>query len=90
VRLGAVTHDAEGETVIGIAMMRDGENASAVVAEVKKTIAALRQQLPPGVETVPFYDRSTPLVDRTIRTVEHNLLEGAALVIVVLLLLLGN
>ncbi|WCS25645.1 CusA/CzcA family heavy metal efflux RND transporter [Methylobacterium sp. NMS14P] len=89
VRLGAVTHDAEGETVVGIAMMRYGENASAVVAEVKKTIAALRQQLPPGVEIVPFYDRST-LVDRTIRTVEHNLLEGAVLVIVVLLLLLGN
>ncbi|SEN80558.1 cobalt-zinc-cadmium resistance protein CzcA [Methylobacterium sp. UNC300MFChir4.1] len=89
VRLGAVTHDAEGETVVGIAMMRYGENASAVVAEVKKTIAALRQQLPPGVEIVPFYDRSA-LVDRTIRTVEHNLLEGAVLVIVVLLLLLGN
>ena len=89
VRLGAVTHDAEGETVVGIAMMRYGENASAVVAEVKKTIAALRQQLPPGVEIVPFYDRST-LVDRTIRTVERNLLEGAVLVIVVLLLLLGN
>ncbi len=89
IRLGAVTHDAQGETVVGIAMMRYGENASAVVEEVKKTVAALRQQLPPGVEIVPFYDRST-LVDRTIRTVEHNLLEGAVLVIVVLLLLLGN
>ncbi len=89
VRLGAVTHDAEGETVVGIAMMRYGENASAVVGEVKKTVAELRKQLPPGVEIVPFYDRSA-LVDRTIRTVEHNLLEGAVLVIVVLLLLLGN
>jgi heavy metal efflux system protein len=89
VRLGAVTHDAQGETVVGIALMRYGENASAVVAEVKKTVADLREQLPPGVEIVPFYDRSA-LVDRTIRTVEHNLLEGAVLVIVVLLLLLGN
>ena len=89
VRLGAVTHDAAGETVVGIAMMQQGENASAVVERVKQTIEALRPQLPPGVEIVPYYDRST-LVARTIRTVEHNLMEGAVLVIVVLLLLLGN
>ncbi len=89
VRLGAVTHDAAGETVVGIAMMQQGENASAVVERVKQTLADLRPQLPPGVEIVPYYDRST-LVARTIRTVEHNLMEGAALVIVVLLLLLGN
>lgn len=89
VRLGAVTHDAAGETVVGIAMMQQGENASAVVERVKQTIADLRPQLPPGVEIVPYYDRST-LVARTIRTVEHNLMEGAVLVVVVLLLLLGN
>ncbi|QEE39879.1 MULTISPECIES: CusA/CzcA family heavy metal efflux RND transporter [unclassified Methylobacterium] len=89
VRLGAVTHDAAGETVVGIAMMQQGENASAVVVAVKQTIEALRPQLPPGVDIVPYYDRST-LVARTIRTVEHNLMEGAVLVIVVLLLLLGN
>ncbi|MDB5647346.1 CusA/CzcA family heavy metal efflux RND transporter [Methylobacterium sp.] len=89
VRLGAVTHDAAGETVVGIAMMQQGENASAVVEGVKRTIETLRPQLPPGVEIVPYYDRST-LVARTIRTVEHNLMEGAVLVIVVLLLLLGN
>lgn len=89
VRLGAVTHDAAGETVVGIAMMQQGENASAVVERVKQTIADLGPQLPPGVEIVPYYDRST-LVARTIRTVAHNLMEGAVLVIVVLLLLLGN
>lgn len=89
VRLGAVTHDAAGETVVGIAMMQQGENASAVVVAVKQTIETLRPQLPSGVEIVPYYDRST-LVARTIRTVEHNLMEGAVLVIVVLLLLLGN
>ena len=89
VRLGAVTHDAAGETVVGIAMMQQGENASAVVEGVKRTIETLRPQLPPGVVIVPYYDRST-LVARTIRTVEHNLMEGAVLVIVVLLLLLGN
>ncbi|MBP1183830.1 efflux RND transporter permease subunit [Methylobacterium sp. PvR107] len=89
VRLGAVTHDAAGETVVGIALMQVGENASAVVAEVKRTVDELRPQLPPGMAIVPYYDRSA-LVDRTIHTVAHNLLEGAVLVVVVLLLLLGN
>ncbi len=89
VRLGAVSHDAAGETVVGIAMMQQGENASAVVERVKAAIGDLRPQLPPGIEVVPYYDRSA-LVERTIRTVEHNLLEGAVLVVMVLLLLLGN
>ncbi len=89
VRLGAVTHDAAGETVVGIAMMQQGENASAVVERVKATIEDLRPLLPPGIAIVPYYDRSA-LVERTIHTVAHNLVEGAVLVIVVLLLLLGN
>ncbi len=89
VRLGAVTRDAAGETVVGIAMMQQGENASAVVSRVKATIEELRPQLPPGIEIRPFYDRSS-LVDRTIHTVVLNGTEGAVLVVVVLLLLLGN
>ncbi len=89
VRLGAVTHDAAGETVVGVAMMQYGANASAVVGAIKATVAELEAQLPPGVEIRPFYDRST-LVERTITTVTHNLIEGAVLVIVVLLLILGN
>ncbi len=89
VRLGAVTHDAVGETVVGIAMMQQGENASAVVERVKATLEALRPELPPGIAIVPFYDRSG-LVQRTIHTVIHNGVEGAVLVVVVLLLLLGN
>lgn len=89
VRLGAVTHDAAGETVVGIVMMQYGANASAVVDAIKASVAELRLQLPPGVDIRPFYDRSA-LVERTITTVTHNLVEGAALVIVVLLLILGN
>ncbi|MGY2046884.1 efflux RND transporter permease subunit [Methylobacterium sp. JK268] len=89
VRLGAVSHDGAGETVVGIALMQYGDNASAVVERVKQTIDRLRPQLPPGVEIRPYYDRSA-LVERTIHTVTHNLVEGAGLVIVVLLLLLGN
>lgn len=89
VRLGAVTHDGEGETVVGVALMLYGENASQVIGGVKSAIADMGKQLPPGVEIRPYYDRSD-LVARTIGTVEHNLIEGAILVVAVLLLLLGN
>jgi cobalt-zinc-cadmium resistance protein CzcA len=89
VRLGAVTHDGEGETIVGIALMQFGENASAVVARVKEAVADIQKQLPPGVEIRPFYDRSG-LVEHTLTTVAKNLAEGAALVVFVLLLMLGN
>jgi cobalt-zinc-cadmium resistance protein CzcA len=89
VRQGAVTADGEGEIVAGIAMMLKGENSRTVVHRVKERVEQIRKTLPKGVELVPFYDR-TELVDRTIKTVITNLLEGAALVIIVLILLLGN
>jgi cobalt-zinc-cadmium resistance protein CzcA len=89
VRQGAVTADGEGEIVAGIAMMLKGENSRIVVERVKERVAQIRKTLPQGVELIPFYDR-TELIDRTIHTVEKNLLEGAALVIIVLILLLGN
>ena len=89
VRLGAVTHDGVGETVVGVALMLYGDNASDVVTAVKAEVAKLGPQLPPGVAIKPYYDRSA-LVDRTIHTVEHNLLEGAILVIAVLLFTLGD
>jgi cobalt-zinc-cadmium resistance protein CzcA len=89
VRLGAVTHDGKGETVVGIALMQFGENASAVVARVKDAVIDIQKQLPPGIEITPYYDRSG-LVGHTLTTVAHNLAEGAALVVFVLLLMLGN
>ena len=89
VMLGAVTHDGEGQTVIGDVLMLYGENPSAVLPRVKAAVKKIQSSLPPGVEIRPFYDRSD-LVDRTIHTVEHNLLEGAILVSVVLLFMLGN
>jgi cobalt-zinc-cadmium resistance protein CzcA len=89
VRLGAVTRDGGGEVVIGTVMMLIGENAGQVVARVKAALARLAPSLPAGVAVEPFYDR-TELVDRTIGTVVRNLAEGAALVIAVLLLTLGN
>ena len=89
VRQGAVTADGEGEIVAGIAMMLKGENSRTVVERVKERVGQIRKTLPKGVELIPFYDR-TELVDRTIWTVTKNLIEGALLVIVVLILLLGN
>jgi len=89
VRQGATTANGEGEIVAGIAMMLIGENSRTVVERVKDRIAEVRKTLPKGVEIIPFYDR-TELVDRTIYTVAKNLIEGAILVIIVLILLLGN
>ena len=89
VRQGAVTADGEGEIVAGIVMMLKGENSRTVVEAVKERVEQIKKSLPNGVELVPFYDR-TELIDRAIYTVEKNLIEGAILVIVVLLLLLGN
>ncbi len=89
VRLGAVTRDAEGETVLGVADMQYGLNASEVLPALKAKIAEVGKTLPPGVEIHTFYDR-TGLIKRAISTVEHNLGEGALLVVAVLLLMLGG
>lgn len=89
VRQGAVTADGEGEIVAGITLMLKGENSRAVVDRVKERIEQVKKTLPKGVELIPFYDR-TALVNRTIATVAKNLIEGAIIVIVVLIFLLGN
>ncbi len=89
VRLGAVSHDGVGETVVGVVLMLYGDNASDVVGNIKTAVEKIQASLPPGVAIRPYYDRSA-LVDRTIKTVEHNLLQGACLVGFVLLVMLGN
>lgn len=89
IRQGAVTRDGRGEAVIGIVMMLMGENARVVSTEVHERITEIQKSLPDGVTIDTFYDR-TDLVNRTIKTVAKNLVEGGILVIVVLLLLLGN
>ena len=89
IRQGAVTMDGRGEVVTGIVMMRLGSNSRTVVNDVKERFATASKSLPKGVELRAFYDR-TELVDRTIKTVEKNLVEGAVLVVVILFLLLGN
>lgn len=89
VRQGAVTADGEGEIVAGIVLMLKGENSRTVARAVKERVETVKKSLPKGVELVTFYDR-TELIDRAIATVEKNLIEGAILVIVVLMVLLGN
>jgi len=89
VRQGAATLEGRGETVIGIAMMLMGANAREVARDVGAKLEEIEPTLPEGVTIEAFYDR-TDLVDRTIRTVAINLIEGGILVVVVLLLLLGN
>ncbi len=89
-RLGTVGQDEENDVVTGIVIMRRGENPSEVLRRVKERIADLNARgLPPGVEIVPFYDR-TWLMDRTLRSVFTNLVEGALLVTLVLYLFLSN
>jgi len=88
VRTGASTYNGE-ECVLGSALMLAGENSRLVAKAVAAKLKELQPKLPAGVQIIPVYDR-TVLVDRTIRTVETSLFEGAILVVVVLLLMLGN
>ena len=88
VRLGAAQENGE-EVVIGTALMLAGENSRTVSQAVGERLAAIAPSLPPGVIVKTVLNR-TELVDRTIRTVQRNLSEGALLVVAVLFLLLGN
>ena len=87
-RTGAATRDGR-ETVMGTAMMLVGENARVVAQDLAEKLEEVKASLPDGIKVEAVYDR-TMLVDKTIATVQKNLLEGALLVIVVLFLLLGN
>jgi cobalt-zinc-cadmium resistance protein CzcA len=89
-RLGTVGQDLDDDVVTGIVVMRKGENPSVVLKGVKDKIAQLNASgLPPGVQVVPFYDR-TWLMAKTLSTVFRNLVEGALLVSLVLYLFLSN
>jgi cobalt-zinc-cadmium resistance protein CzcA len=89
VRYGAMTRNDEGEVVGGLVLMLKGANSSKVIGNVKERIEQIRKSLPEGVVIEPFLDR-TKLVNNAIHTVSKNLLEGALIVIFVLVLMLGN
>lgn len=87
-RTGSASENGE-EVVVGTALMLIGENSRTVSEAVDIKVAEINKSLPPGIKAKTVLNR-TKLVDRTISTVQKNLIEGALLVIVVLFLLLGN
>ena len=87
-RTGAATMNGE-EVVLGTAFMLIGENSRTVSHRLAERLEEVNRTLPAGIFARPVYDR-TKLVEATLETVKKNLLEGAALVIAVLFLLLGN
>jgi len=88
VRFGASTQDGQ-ESVGGQILMLKGENPNEVIKNVQKRIATIQKSLPEGLEIKPFLDRSD-LIARTTSTVSKNLLEGALIVVFVLVFLLGS
>ncbi|GEP93029.1 cobalt-zinc-cadmium resistance protein CzcA [Chitinophaga terrae (ex Kim and Jung 2007)] len=89
VRYGALTYNGEKEAVGGIVMMLKGANSAEVVGRIREKMETIKSSLPADVEIEPFLDR-TGLVNRAINTVKRNLVEGALIVIFVLVLFLGN
>ncbi|WP_333663357.1 CusA/CzcA family heavy metal efflux RND transporter [Chishuiella changwenlii] len=89
IRYGALTYNGEVDAVGGVVMMLKGENSNDVVNRIKEKLPTIQQSLPNDITIEPYLDR-TDLVDRAMSTVEKNLIEGALIVIFVLVLFLGN
>ncbi|SEW40492.1 cobalt-zinc-cadmium resistance protein CzcA [Chryseobacterium wanjuense] len=88
-RYGAMTYNGQTDAVGGVVMMLKGANSNDVVNRIKEKIPTIQKSLPEDIVIEAFLDR-TDLVDRAIGTVEKNLIEGALIVIFVLVLFLGN
>jgi len=89
IRYGSVTYNGEKEVVGGIVMMLKGSNSAAVVEKVKAKMKVIQKSLPEDIVIEAYVDR-TDLVNRAVNTVKTNLIEGALIVIFVLILFLGN
>ncbi len=88
-RYGAMTYNDEGEAAGAVVMMLKGANSSEVIKQVKARIAMIEKTLPEGVTIEPFLDR-TKMVNNAIHTVETNLMEGALIVVLILVFFLAN
>lgn len=88
-RFGAMCYNENGEVAGAIVMMLKGANSNVVIGDVKAKIEEIQKTLPEGVVIEPFLDR-TKMVNNAISTVKTNLLEGALIVIFILVLFLGN
>lgn len=89
VRYGAMTFEDKGEVSGAVVLMLKGENASMVIGRIKERMEQIRKTLPEGIIVESFLDR-TKMVNRAIGTVKTNLMEGALIVIFVLVFFLGN
>jgi len=89
IRHGAVTADGKGERVLGLGFMLTGESSHAVTRSLKAQLEVAQAALPKDVRLDVVYER-TDLVDKVIKTVEHNLMAGAILVVAVLFVFLGS
>ena len=89
IRYGAMTYNGKGEVAGAVVMMMKGANSNEVIEKVKNRIEEIQKTLPEGVKIDAFLDR-TKMVNNAIGTVEKNLLEGALIVVFVLVLFLGN
>lgn len=88
-RQGAITKDGQGEAVAGIVLMLRGASGREVVASIKEKLEVAKLSLPEEVEIVPFYDRSE-LVSTALGTVRKALIQGALLVLLVLVFFMGS
>ncbi|WP_446029332.1 efflux RND transporter permease subunit [Lelliottia amnigena] len=87
IRRGVAEFNGEGEVVGGVVVMRYGQNALETLHAVKEKLSALQKTLPEGVEIVPVYDRSK-LIEESVKTLTHKLLEEFAVVVLVCALFL--
>lgn len=88
-KYGSFTKDGQGEVVGGMILMLKGANSNEVINAVEDRIKEIQKSLPNGVKIEPFLNRKK-LIEKTMSTVSQNLLEGALIVIFVLVFLLGN
>lgn len=89
IRYGAMTYNGEGEVSGAVVMMLKGANSNIVIKDIKERIEQIQKTLPEGVIVEPFLDR-TKMVNNSITTVGKNLIEGALIVLLVLIFFLGN
>lgn len=89
IRYGALTMNGKGDVVGGSILMLKGANGNEVISRIKERMEVIQKELPEGLIIEPFVDRSK-LVNNAIKTVATNLIEGALIVVLVILLLLGN
>ncbi|MDV3628668.1 CusA/CzcA family heavy metal efflux RND transporter [Elizabethkingia anophelis] len=89
IKYGAMTYNGKGEVAGAVVMMMKGGNSNQVIDKIKTRVEEIQQTLPEGVKIEAFLDR-TKMVDNAIGTVSKNLIEGALIVVFVLVLFLGN